>query len=160
VPRATPDVAGLSMIFAPLNVAAFLYIPRELRGAAVGLLALLRNEGGSVGTSVAQTILERREQFHALRLNEKLDPLNPAVTQFLGQGRDALMLRTGDGPLSQETALQAQNNPQKPQQKHTFAPARCKFRRNQPDPTTRTLPSLSRSGPRSPRKRVRQLYIW
>ena len=47
-------IAGLSMIFAPLNVAAFLYIPKELRGAAVGLLALLRNEGGSVGTSVAQ----------------------------------------------------------------------------------------------------------
>ena len=47
-------IAGLSMLFAPLNVAAFLYIPKELRGAAVGLLALLRNEGGSVGTSVAQ----------------------------------------------------------------------------------------------------------
>ncbi len=42
-------IAGLSMLFAPLNVAAFLHIPRELRGAAVGLLALLRNEGGSVG---------------------------------------------------------------------------------------------------------------
>src|SRR5450432_1142637 len=41
-------IAGLSMIFAPLNVAAFLHIPRELRGAAVGVLALLRNEGGSV----------------------------------------------------------------------------------------------------------------
>ena len=32
-------IAGLSMIFAPLNVAAFLYIPKELRAAAVGLLA-------------------------------------------------------------------------------------------------------------------------
>ena len=68
-------IAGLSMIFAPLNVAAFLYIPKELRGAAVGLLALLRNEGGSVGTSIAQTILERREQFHTLRLGEQLDRL-------------------------------------------------------------------------------------
>ena len=57
-------IAGLSMIFAPLNVAAFMHIPQGLRGAAVGLLALLRNEGGSVGTSVAQTIHERREQFH------------------------------------------------------------------------------------------------
>jgi MFS transporter, DHA2 family, multidrug resistance protein len=43
-------IAGLSMTFAPLNVAAFLYIPKTMRGAAVGLLALLRNEGGSVGT--------------------------------------------------------------------------------------------------------------
>jgi DHA2 family multidrug resistance protein len=102
-------IAGLSMLFAPLNVAAFLYIPRELRGAAVGLLALLRNEGGSVGTSVAQTIQERREQFHALRLNESLDPLNPAVHQFLGQGQAFFMQHTGDSPLSQQLAVQVLN---------------------------------------------------
>jgi DHA2 family multidrug resistance protein len=70
-------VAGLGLVFAPLNVAAYLYTPHALRGAAVGLLALLRNEGGSVGTSMGQTITERREIFHALPFNEHLDPLNP-----------------------------------------------------------------------------------
>ncbi|MCE9546147.1 MAG: DHA2 family efflux MFS transporter permease subunit [Planctomycetia bacterium] len=100
-------IAGLSMIFAPLNVAAFLHIPKELRGAAVGLLALLRNEGGSVGTSVGQIIQERREQFHALRLNERLDPFNPAVRQFAKQGRDFFLQQTGDGPLSDQMTLQA-----------------------------------------------------
>src|SRR6185369_14067435 len=75
-------IVGLSMVFAPINVAAFLYIPKELRGAAVGLLALLRNEGGSVGTSLAKILLDRGEQFHTLRLNESLDPLNPAVGRF------------------------------------------------------------------------------
>ncbi len=103
-------ITGLSMVFAPLNVAAFLYIPKELRGAAVGLLALLRNEGGSVGTSVAQTILERREQFHALRLNEGLDALNPAVHQLLAQSQALFLHRTGDAPLSQQMALQALEN--------------------------------------------------
>ena len=49
-------IIGLSMIFVPINVAAFKYTPAHLRGAAVGLLALLRNEGGSVGTSLAQTL--------------------------------------------------------------------------------------------------------
>jgi DHA2 family multidrug resistance protein len=100
-------IAGLSMIFAPLNVSAFLYIPRELRGAAVGLLALLRNEGGSVGTSVAQTLLERREQFHALRLGEHLDPLNPNVTQFLGQGQALYFRGNGDPAISQQMAIQS-----------------------------------------------------
>jgi DHA2 family multidrug resistance protein len=100
-------VAGLSLIFAPLNVAAFLYIPPQLRGAAVGLLALLRNEGGSVGTSVAQTILERREQFHLLRLNENLDPLNPAVNQLLGQSQALFLQNNGDVPLSRQMALQS-----------------------------------------------------
>src|SRR4029078_11181767 len=43
---------GLGLVFAPITVAAFKYTPVHLRGAAVGLLALLRNEGGSVGTSM------------------------------------------------------------------------------------------------------------
>src|SRR6516164_6720656 len=76
-------ICGLSMIFAPLNVAAFKYTPRHLRGAAVGLFALLRNEGGSVGTSMAQTMQERREQFHLSRLDYNLDRFNPYVQSFL-----------------------------------------------------------------------------
>ena len=108
-------ISGLSMLFAPLNVAAFLHIPKELRGAAVGLLALLRNEGGSVGTSVAQTILERREQFHTLRLNEGLDALNPGINQFLAQGQALFLHHTGDAPLSRQMALQALENLRKQQ---------------------------------------------
>jgi DHA2 family multidrug resistance protein len=100
-------VGGLGLVFAPLNVAAYIYIPRSLRGAAVGLLALLRNEGGSVGTSLGQTITERREQFHALRLGENLDPLNPAVTSFLGQAQPGYLQQTGDPVGAQQMALQS-----------------------------------------------------
>src|SRR5215470_651534 len=99
-------IAGLSMLFAPLNVAAFIYLPKQIRGAAVGLLALLRNEGGSVGTSVAQIIQERREQFHILRLNERLDALNPAVNQLLAQVQTYFLRRTGDASLSHQLAVQ------------------------------------------------------
>jgi DHA2 family multidrug resistance protein len=100
-------VGGLGLVFAPLNVAAYIYIPRSLRGAAVGLLALLRNEGGSVGTSLGQTITERREQFHALRLGEYLDPLNPAVTSYLGQSQPGYLQQTGDPVSAQQMALQS-----------------------------------------------------
>ena len=103
-------IAGLSMIFAPLNVAAFFYIPKELRGAAVGLLALLRNEGGSVGTSIAQTIHERREQFHSLRLGEYLDPLNPTVNAFLDQAQSYLLQFSGDSVAARQMALQLLDN--------------------------------------------------
>jgi len=99
-------IAGLSMLFAPLNVAAFMHIPKELRGAAVGLLALLRNEGGSVGTSVAQTIQERREQFHLLRLNENLDLLNPAVNSFTANAAPAFAQQTADPVAAKLMALQ------------------------------------------------------
>jgi DHA2 family multidrug resistance protein len=98
-------IAGLSMMFAPLNVAAFIYLPKEIRGAAVGLLALLRNEGGSVGTSVAQIIQERREQFHTLRLNEGLDRFNQPVNNLLAQGQTFFLQHTGDPPLSRRMAL-------------------------------------------------------
>jgi MFS transporter, DHA2 family, multidrug resistance protein len=100
-------IGGLSLIFAPLNVAAYLYTPRHLRAAAVGLLALLRNEGGSVGTSMAQTIQERREQFHTLRLGEYLDPFNPAVMSFARQSQAALYRQTGDPVLAKRMSLQA-----------------------------------------------------
>jgi MFS transporter, DHA2 family, multidrug resistance protein len=103
-------IIGLSAIFAPLNVAAFLYIPPQLRGAAVGLLALLRNEGGSVGTSVAQTIQERRDQFHSLRLGENLDPLNPAVNSYLDQVQPGFLQQTGDPVAAKQMALQSLAN--------------------------------------------------
>jgi DHA2 family multidrug resistance protein len=103
-------ICGLSMVFAPLNVAAFKYTPRHLRGAAVGLFALLRNEGGSVGTSLAQTIQERRLQFHVSRVGEFIDPLNPHVTTFLGQARSFFLQQTGDLAGSQLMAVQALDN--------------------------------------------------
>jgi DHA2 family multidrug resistance protein len=102
--------AGLAFIFAPLNVAAFKYVSPQLRGAAVGMLALLRNEGGSVGTSLAQTIQERRAQFHVLRLNEHLDPLHPALETARQQGQQFFMRHTGDPAASQHMTLQVISN--------------------------------------------------
>ncbi len=99
------SIMGLSMIFAPINVAAYMYTPKELRGAAVGLFSLLRNEGGSVGTSLAQTIHERRDQFHALRLGETLDPFNPAVNTYAENARAFFYEQTGDPVASQDMAL-------------------------------------------------------
>jgi DHA2 family multidrug resistance protein len=99
-------IVGLSMIFAPVNVAAYMYIPRHLRAAAVGLFALLRNEGGSVGTSMAQTMEARREQFHAARVGEFLDPFNPVVNSFSEQSRAFFLQQTGDSALSQQMTWQ------------------------------------------------------
>jgi hypothetical protein len=80
--------------------------PEELRGAAVGLLSLLRNEGGSVGTSLAQTFQERRDQFHTLRLGEYLDPFNAAANSFVDRGKEFFFQLTGDPIASQQVAWQ------------------------------------------------------
>jgi DHA2 family multidrug resistance protein len=99
-------VLGLAICFAPANVAAYLYTPLALRGAAVGLLSLLRNEGGSVGTSLAQTFQERRDQFHSLRLGEHLDSFNAAVNSFLAQAQTFFHQQTADPVAAQQLALQ------------------------------------------------------
>lgn len=103
-------IVGLAMCFAPANVAAYLYTPVALRGAAVGLLSLLRNEGGSVGTSLAQTVQERRGQFHGLRLGEWLDSFNPATNSFLDQAFGTFLKNTGDPVASRQLALQSLAN--------------------------------------------------
>ena len=101
---------GISMIFTPLTVASMQGIPENIRAGAVGLFALLRNEGGSVGTSVAKIIEQRRLQFHSSRLNEFLDPLNPQVQQYIEQGRASLTAETGDPAGSDLMSLQTLAN--------------------------------------------------
>ncbi len=101
---------GLGLMFAPASVAAYKYIPPHLRGAAVGLFSLLRTEGGSVGTSLSQSILEPRQQFHLSRLSENLNPLNHHVSTFLEQSGGFFLQRTGDPARSHQLAVQALDN--------------------------------------------------
>ena len=103
-------VLGLSVCFAPANVAAYLYTPLELRGAAVGLLSLLRNEGGSVGVSSAQTFQERRDQFHTLRLGEYLDPFNAAAHSFIAHAQALFLQQMSDPVAAQQLGLQELEN--------------------------------------------------
>jgi MFS transporter, DHA2 family, multidrug resistance protein len=77
---------------------------------AVGLLSRLRNEVGSVGTSLAQTMQERRDQFRSLRLGELLDPFNSAARSFLDQISGPFLQQTGDPVAAQQLALQALAN--------------------------------------------------
>ncbi|HSQ56239.1 MAG TPA: DHA2 family efflux MFS transporter permease subunit [Gemmata sp.] len=103
-------IAGLSLLITPLNVAVYQNVPLHLRGAAVGLFSLLRNEGGSVGTSIAQTIRERREQFHLLRLNEYLDPLNQTLQDYQNSLQAGLARLTGDPAASAAMSNQIIDN--------------------------------------------------
>lgn len=103
-------IIGLTLLFTPLNVAVYQNIPPHMRGAAVGLFSLLRNEGGSVGTSTAQTIQERREQFHLLRLNEYLDSLNPTLNNYFAQARSGLFSLFGDPAGSDTMSYQVIDN--------------------------------------------------
>src|SRR5204862_5651918 len=56
--------------------------------------------------SLGHTILERRHQFHALRLNEALDPLNRGVGELLQKTAAFFVQHTADPAGSRQMALQ------------------------------------------------------
>ena len=59
---------------------------------------------------MAQTIQERRDQFHVLRLGELLDSFNARVVSFLDQARGVFLQQTGDPFAAQQLATQTLEN--------------------------------------------------
>jgi DHA2 family multidrug resistance protein len=55
---------GLALLFVPINTASYVGVPEEKGGQVSGTINLLRNIGGSVGISMVETMVTRREQFH------------------------------------------------------------------------------------------------
>jgi MFS transporter, DHA2 family, multidrug resistance protein len=69
--------APIPFLFVPLISAAYVGLPGEKTNRASAMIAVGRNIGGSVGISLVQALLARREQFHQARLVAGLQPLNP-----------------------------------------------------------------------------------
>jgi MFS transporter, DHA2 family, multidrug resistance protein len=105
------------MLFVPLNNAAYLHLPADQVNKAAGLFNMLRNEGGSLGIAIVTVLVDRRGQFHQLRLAERVTPLNSAVspwTDYFAQTRmirggvtRAVAEQQGMGPLSRMVHNQA-----------------------------------------------------
>jgi DHA2 family multidrug resistance protein len=55
---------GLSFVFVPINTAAYGTLSNQQIGNASGLFNLMRNVGGSIGISIATTLLTRRASTH------------------------------------------------------------------------------------------------
>jgi MFS transporter, DHA2 family, multidrug resistance protein len=76
------QAASLAFLFIPINTLAFRDVPRNKTDNASALVNLARNFGGSIGISVASTLLTRREQFHQSRIVELLQGMNPAYNDY------------------------------------------------------------------------------
>jgi DHA2 family multidrug resistance protein len=84
------QAVGLAFLFVPLNAIAFRGIPPNKTNNASALINLARNFGGSIGISLAATLLTRREQFHQSRLVEYAQQLNGAYPDYAHQLGSAL----------------------------------------------------------------------
>ena len=81
---------GLSFIFVPISTAAYGTLPNNQIGNGSGIFNLMRNVGGSIGISIAQTLLTRRTSVHQ---NEILNSVPQTGQQFqnsLGNSQHAL----------------------------------------------------------------------
>jgi len=81
---------GLSFVFVPISIAAYGTLRNEQIGNASGVFNLMRNVGGSIGISVAETLLTRRQDVHQ---NEILNSVPQTGQQFqnsFGAARHAL----------------------------------------------------------------------
>jgi MFS transporter, DHA2 family, multidrug resistance protein len=70
--------APIPFLFVPLISAAYVGLPGSKTNRASATISVGRNLGGSIGISLVQALLARREQFHQARLVAGLQPLNPA----------------------------------------------------------------------------------
>ena len=111
---------GIPFLFIPINTAAYADIPGDKTAEVSSQLNLARNLGGSLVISLAQALLEQRQQFHQSRLVETLAPGDPnyrtwtsAVTSALhGQGARAPLAALGqiyDG-VTQQAQIMAWND--------------------------------------------------
>ena len=95
---------GLPLIFIPITTASYDGIPKDKTDQASALINMARNFGGSIGVSVAQTTLARREQFHQTRLAEHVGTWNPAYGRTLNQASRYYATQSGGDPTQQAFA--------------------------------------------------------
>lgn len=97
--RRSAQFVGMGFIFAPLNTAAYVYLPRDQTSNATGLFNMMRNEGASLGIALVNIILARRGQFHQSRLVDSLTPFNQPYVEA-NQALTQQLHQAGYGPVT------------------------------------------------------------
>jgi DHA2 family multidrug resistance protein len=98
------QAVGMAFLFVPINTAAYAYLPRSKNNAASGLMNLARNIGGSVGISLATTMLDRRTQVHLNDLSRHLSASNPAFQSMLQGATQAMQARGASAAFASRQA--------------------------------------------------------
>ena len=86
---------GLSMIFVPLTKIALGTIAKSETGNASGIFNFLRNIGGSIGISVANTISQRHTQAHRYELLHSFSGSSWLLRRQLGDLTQAMARHAG-----------------------------------------------------------------
>jgi len=79
------QMVGMPFLFVPITTASYGDLPPDKTNQASALINVARNLGGSIGVSMAITILAQRAQFHQFRLVEHLAPSSQEYQESLRQ---------------------------------------------------------------------------
>ncbi|MFC7400240.1 DHA2 family efflux MFS transporter permease subunit [Chelatococcus sp. GCM10030263] len=110
------QMIGLPFLFIPITTASYAGLPPDKSSEAAALINVARNLGGSIGISMATTVLAQRSQFHQSRLVENVAPSSLNYQQamqhitgyFTGQGAtDAVASQQATGWIGQLVTTQS-----------------------------------------------------
>jgi DHA2 family multidrug resistance protein len=91
------QVMGLSFIFIPISTLNYLGVPRNKNNQISSFSNFARNIGGSVGTALLTTFLERTQQTHIATLSSHVVAGSLQYSRFVDMTREALT-RLGQSP--------------------------------------------------------------
>jgi len=97
---------GIGFIFVPISMQAYGTLRREQIGAASGLYNLMRNVGGSIGISLASTLLTRRSIFHQSELTNYLPVSGRQFEAAVGLRMRELVAHFGQGHTTHPAEVQ------------------------------------------------------
>ncbi len=100
------QASGLAFLFVPINTVAYLFLKPGKNNSASSLLNVARNIGGSVGISLATTILARRAQLHHNVLAAHFGSTNPAFRSSAAAPTGALMPQGAGAGAAHDRATQ------------------------------------------------------
>jgi MFS transporter, DHA2 family, multidrug resistance protein len=89
---------ALPLLFVPINTASYADLPPRSTNQASALINVGRNLGGSIGVSLANSMLAERAQFHQSRLVEHMFPSSP-IYQTTAQRATEVFISQGLAPL-------------------------------------------------------------
>ena len=85
------QVMGLSFVFIPISTLNYVGVPRDKNNQISSFSNFARNLGGSVGTAMLTTFLQRTQQTHQQTLAAHVIPGSVAYSGFVDATKDALM---------------------------------------------------------------------
>jgi DHA2 family multidrug resistance protein len=99
------QMAAIPVLFLTITSYSYVGLAPEKSSQASALINVARNLGGSIGVSMAQTLLARREQFHQARLAEHLSASSLAYRQTLSEAGSYFAAHGAAGPDARSRAV-------------------------------------------------------